>query len=114
MAARTAAFSATAKPSPGERFRAGMPATKTRAAVAYEKGKPLVIETVDLEGPKAGEALVEQKATGVGHTDEVPRSGAEPEGLFPVIVGHECAGIVREVGAGVTSVVPGDHVILLY
>ena len=87
---------------------------KTQAAVAYEKGKPLVIETVDLEGPKAGEVLVELKATGVCHTDEFTRSGADPEGLFPVIFGHEGAGIVREVGAGVTSVVPGDHVILLY
>jgi S-(hydroxymethyl)glutathione dehydrogenase / alcohol dehydrogenase len=89
-------------------------AMKTRAAVAYEKGKPLVIETVDLEGPKAGEVLVELKATGVCHTDEFTRSGADPEGLFPVIFGHEGAGVVQEVGAGVTSVVPGDHVILLY
>src|SRR6187549_3407849 len=87
---------------------------KTRAAVAYEKGKPLVIETVDLEGPKAGEVLVELKATGVCHTDEFTRSGADPEGLFPVIFGHEGAGVVQEVGAGVTSVAPGDHVILLY
>jgi S-(hydroxymethyl)glutathione dehydrogenase/alcohol dehydrogenase len=87
---------------------------KTRAAVAYEKGKPLVIETVDLDGPKAGEVLVELKATGVCHTDEFTRSGADPEGLFPVIFGHEGAGIVQEVGAGVTSVAPGDHVILLY
>jgi S-(hydroxymethyl)glutathione dehydrogenase/alcohol dehydrogenase len=87
---------------------------KTRAAVAYEKGQPLVVETVDLEGPKAGEVLVELKATGVCHTDEFTRSGADPEGLFPVIFGHEGAGIVQEVGAGVTSVVPGDHVILLY
>jgi S-(hydroxymethyl)glutathione dehydrogenase / alcohol dehydrogenase len=91
-----------------------MPAMKTQAAVAYEKGKPLVIETVDLEGPKAGEVLVELKATGVCHTDEFTRSGADPEGLFPVIFGHEGAGIVREVGTGVASVVPGDHVILLY
>jgi S-(hydroxymethyl)glutathione dehydrogenase / alcohol dehydrogenase len=89
-------------------------AMKTRAAVAYEKGKPLVIETVDLEGPKAGEVLVELKATGVCHTDEFTRSGADPEGLFPVIFGHEGAGVVQEVGAGVTSVTPGDHVILLY
>jgi S-(hydroxymethyl)glutathione dehydrogenase/alcohol dehydrogenase len=87
---------------------------KTRAAVAYEKGQPLVVETVDLEGPKAGEVLVELKATGVCHTDEFTRSGADPEGLFPVIFGHEGAGIVQEVGTGVTSVVPGDHVILLY
>src|SRR4051794_24717718 len=87
---------------------------KTRAAIAFEVGKPLVIETVDLEGPKAGEVLVELKATGVCHTDEFTRSGADPEGLFPVIFGHEGAGIVREVGAGVTRVVAGDHVILLY
>jgi S-(hydroxymethyl)glutathione dehydrogenase/alcohol dehydrogenase len=87
---------------------------KTRAAVAYEKGKPLVVETVDLEGPKAGEVLVELKATGVCHTDEFTRSGADPEGLFPVIFGHEGAGIVQEVGPGVSSVAPGDHVILLY
>jgi S-(hydroxymethyl)glutathione dehydrogenase/alcohol dehydrogenase len=87
---------------------------KTRAAVAYEAGKPLVIEEVDLEGPKAGEVLVELKATGVCHTDEFTRSGADPEGLFPVIFGHEGAGIVREVGPGVTSVKPGDHVIPLY
>jgi S-(hydroxymethyl)glutathione dehydrogenase / alcohol dehydrogenase len=89
-------------------------AMKTQAAVAYEKGKPLVVETVDLEGPKAGEVLVELKATGVCHTDEFTRSGADPEGLFPVIFGHEGAGIVQEVGPGVTSVAPGDHVILLY
>lgn len=87
---------------------------KTRAAVAYEAGKPLVVEEVDLEGPKAGEVLVELKATGLCHTDEFTRSGADPEGLFPAIFGHEGAGIVREVGAGVTSVVPGDHVVLLY
>ncbi|HYQ18461.1 MAG TPA: S-(hydroxymethyl)glutathione dehydrogenase/class III alcohol dehydrogenase [Polyangiaceae bacterium] len=87
---------------------------KTQAAVAYEKGKPLVVETVDVEGPKAGEVLVELKATGVCHTDEFTRSGADPEGLFPAIFGHEGAGIVQEVGPGVTSVVPGDHVILLY
>lgn len=87
---------------------------KIQAAVAYEKGKPLVIEEVDLEGPKPGEVLVEIKATGVCHTDEFTRSGADPEGLFPVIFGHEGAGIVREVGAGVTAVAPGDHVVLLY
>jgi S-(hydroxymethyl)glutathione dehydrogenase/alcohol dehydrogenase len=87
---------------------------KTRAAVAYEAGKPLVVEEVDLEGPRAGEVLVELKATGVCHTDEFTRSGADPEGLFPVIFGHEGAGIVREVGAGVSSVAPGDHVIPLY
>jgi S-(hydroxymethyl)glutathione dehydrogenase/alcohol dehydrogenase len=87
---------------------------KTRAAIAFEVGKPLVIEQVDLEGPKAGEVLVELKATGVCHTDEFTRSGADPEGLFPVIFGHEGAGVVLEVGAGVTSVAPGDHVIPLY
>src|ERR1041385_2275986 len=87
---------------------------KTKAAVAYAPGKPLVIEEVDLEGPKAGEVLVELKATGVCHTDEFTRSGADPEGLFPVIFGHEGAGVVLEVGAGVTSVAPGDHVIPLY
>ncbi len=87
---------------------------KTRAAVAIAAGQPLVIEELDLEGPKAGEVLVELKATGVCHTDEFTRSGADPEGLFPVVFGHEGAGIVREVGAGVTSVRPGDHVILLY
>ena len=87
---------------------------KTRAAVAYEAGKPLVVEEVELEGPKAGEVLVEVRATGVCHTDEFTRSGADPEGLFPAILGHEGAGVVLEVGAGVTSVAPGDHVILLY
>src|SRR5690242_11093548 len=87
---------------------------KTRAAVAYEAGKPLVIETVDLEGPKAGEVLVELKATGVCHTDEFTRSGADPEGLFPAIFGHEGAGVVVEVGPGVTSLKKGDHVIPLY
>ena len=87
---------------------------KTRAAIAFEVGKPLVVEEVDLEGPRAGEVLVEIKATGVCHTDEFTRSGADPEGLFPVIFGHEGAGIVREVGPGVTSVAVGDHVIPLY
>ena len=87
---------------------------KTRAAVAYEAKSPLVVEEVDLEGPHAGEVLVELKATGVCHTDEFTRSGEDPEGLFPVILGHEGAGIVREVGPGVTSVRPGDHVIPLY
>ncbi|KAA5607432.1 S-(hydroxymethyl)glutathione dehydrogenase/class III alcohol dehydrogenase [Roseospira marina] len=87
---------------------------KTRAAVALEAGKPLVIEEVDLEGPKAGEVLVEIKATGVCHTDAFTLSGADPEGLFPSILGHEGAGVVLEVGVGVTSVQPGDHVIPLY
>jgi S-(hydroxymethyl)glutathione dehydrogenase/alcohol dehydrogenase len=87
---------------------------KTRAAVAFEKGKPLVVETVDLDGPRAGEVLVELRATGVCHTDEFTLSGADPEGLFPVIFGHEGAGVVVDVGSGVTSVKKGDHVILLY
>jgi S-(hydroxymethyl)glutathione dehydrogenase/alcohol dehydrogenase len=87
---------------------------KTRAAVAWKAGAPLSIETVDLEGPRAGEVLVEIKATGICHTDEFTRSGGDPEGLFPAILGHEGAGVVLEVGAGVTSVRPGDHVIPLY
>ena len=87
---------------------------KTRAAVAVEKGKPLQIMEVDLEGPKAGEVLVEIKATGICHTDEFTLSGADPEGLFPAILGHEGAGIVVDVGPGVTSVKKGDHVIPLY
>ena len=87
---------------------------KTRAAVAFEAKKPLEIVEVDLEGPKAGEVLVEIKATGICHTDQYTLSGLDSEGLFPSILGHEGAGIVREVGAGVTSVKPGDHVIPLY
>lgn len=87
---------------------------KTRAAVAWEAGKPLSIEEVDLEGPKAGEVLVRIVATGVCHTDAFTLSGADPEGLFPVILGHEGGGIVEEVGEGVTSLEPGDHVIPLY
>ena len=87
---------------------------ETRAAVAHEAGKPLTIETVTLAGPKAGEVLVEIKATGICHTDEFTLSGADPEGLFPAILGHEGAGVVVEVGADVTSVRPGDHVIPLY
>src|SRR6202048_707378 len=85
-----------------------------RAAVAHSAGAPLVVETVQLEGPKAGEVLVEIKATGICHTDEFTRSGADPEGLFPAILGHEGAGIVVDVGPGVTSVKKGDHVIPLY
>ncbi len=85
-----------------------------RAAVAWKAGAPLTIETVQLEGPKAGEVLVEIKATGVCHTDAFTLSGDDPEGLFPAILGHEGAGVVVEVGAGVTSVKPGDHVIPLY
>jgi S-(hydroxymethyl)glutathione dehydrogenase / alcohol dehydrogenase len=87
---------------------------KTTAAVAFEAGKPLELVTLDLEGPKAGEVLVEIKATGVCHTDAFTLSGGDPEGLFPSVLGHEGAGVVVEVGAGVTSVVPGDHVIPLY
>ncbi|MBD2502041.1 S-(hydroxymethyl)glutathione dehydrogenase/class III alcohol dehydrogenase [Anabaena azotica] len=87
---------------------------EVKAAVAYGAGKPLTIETVQLEGPKAGEVLVEVKASGVCHTDAYTLSGADPEGLFPAILGHEGAGVVVEVGADVTSVKPGDHVIPLY
>jgi len=87
---------------------------KTRAAVAYRAGQPLVVETVDLDGPRAGEVLVEIRATGVCHTHEFTRSGADPEGLFPVIFGHEGAGVVVDVGPGVTSLRKGDHVIPLY
>jgi S-(hydroxymethyl)glutathione dehydrogenase/alcohol dehydrogenase len=87
---------------------------RTRAAVAFEAGKPLEVVEVNLEGPRAGEVLIEIKATGLCHTDEFTRSGADPEGLFPAILGHEGAGIVVEVGAGVTTVKPGDHVIPLY
>ena len=85
-----------------------------RAAVAFEAGAPLAIETVQLAPPKAGEVLVEIRATGICHTDEFTRSGADPEGLFPAILGHEGAGIVVDVGPGVTSVAKGDHVIPLY
>src|SRR3989440_749165 len=85
-----------------------------RAAVAFEAGKPLEVATVKLDGPKAGEVLVEIKATGICHTDEFTRSGADPEGLFPAILGHEGAGIVVDVGPGVTTVKKGDHVIPLY
>src|SRR6187399_1098124 len=87
---------------------------KTRAAVAFAAGQPLKIEEVDLQGPKAGEVLVELKATGICHTDEFTRSGDDPEGAFPAILGHEGAGIVVEIGPGVTSLKPGDHVIPLY
>jgi len=85
-----------------------------RAAVAHKAGQPLAIETVTLDGPKAGEALVEIKATGVCHTDAFTLSGDDPEGLFPAILGHEGAGVVVEVGAGVAGLKPGDHVIPLY
>jgi S-(hydroxymethyl)glutathione dehydrogenase / alcohol dehydrogenase len=87
---------------------------KTRAAVAWKAGAPLTIETVDLQGPRDGEVLVEIKATGICHTDQFTLSGADPEGLFPAILGHEGAGVVLEVGAGVPWLKPGDHVIPLY
>ena len=87
---------------------------KTRAAVAWQAGQPLTVEELDLEGPRAGEVLVEVKATGICHTDYYTLSGADPEGLFPAVLGHEGAGVVLEVGAGVTSLKPGDHVIPLY
>src|SRR4026208_714459 len=85
-----------------------------RAAVAHKAGAPLTIETVQLQGPKTGEVLVGIKATGICHTDEFTRSGADPEGLFPAILGHEGAGVVVDVGPGVASVKKGDHVIPLY
>ncbi|PZO08692.1 MAG: S-(hydroxymethyl)glutathione dehydrogenase/class III alcohol dehydrogenase [Lysobacteraceae bacterium] len=87
---------------------------KTRAAVAHKAGAPLTVETVDLEGPRFGEVLVEIKATGVCHTDQFTLSGDDPEGLFPAILGHEGAGIVVDVGPGVTTLKKGDHVIPLY
>ena len=87
---------------------------KVKAAVAHKAGAPLSIETVDLEGPRAGEVLVELKATGVCHTDEFTLSGADPEGMFPAILGHEGAAIVVDVGPGVTTLKKGDHVIPLY
>ncbi len=87
---------------------------RTRAAVALAAGQPLEIMEVNLEGPKKGEVLVEIKATGICHTDEFTRSGADPEGIFPTILGHEGAGVVLEVGEGVTTLKPGDHVIPLY
>ncbi|HAC59280.1 MAG TPA: S-(hydroxymethyl)glutathione dehydrogenase, partial [Rhodobiaceae bacterium] len=85
-----------------------------RAAVAFEAGKPLEIETVQLEGPKEGEVLIEVKATGICHTDAFTLSGEDPEGAFPAILGHEGAGVVVEVGPGVKSLSVGDHVIPLY
>jgi len=83
---------------------------KTKAAVAWKAGSPLTIETVDLQGPKFGEVLVEIKATGICHTDYYTLSGADPEGIFPAILGHEGAGIVVDVGPGVTTLKKGDHV----
>jgi len=87
---------------------------KSRAAVAWEAGQPLTLEDIDVDGPKAGEVLVRIVATGVCHTDAFTLSGADPEGLFPAILGHEGGGVVEEVGAGVTGLKPGDHVIPLY
>ena len=87
---------------------------EVKAAVAHAAGKPLTIETVRLEGPRDGEVLVEIMATGICHTDAFTLSGGDPEGIFPAILGHEGAGIVREVGAGVSSLAVGDHVIPLY
>ena len=87
---------------------------KTRAAVAREAGKPLSLETIDLDGPREGEVLVEIKATGICHTDEFTLSGGDPEGLFPSVLGHEGAGVVVDVGRNVTSLKKGDHVIPLY
>ena len=83
----------------------------SRAAVAWEANKPLTIETIRIDGPKPGEVLVEVMATGVCHTDAYTLSGMDSEGKFPAILGHEGAGIVREIGKGVTSLKPGDHVI---
>ena len=87
---------------------------KSRAAIAFKAGAPLEIAEVDVQGPRAGEVMVEIKATGVCHTDAFTLSGDDPEGAFPAILGHEGSGVVVEVGEGVTSVNPGDHVIPLY
>src|SRR5246127_3567599 len=92
----------------------GLAIVKVKAAVANKAGEPLEVASVELEGPKAGEVLVEIKATGICHTDSYTLSGADPEGLFPAILGHEGAGVVREIGAGVTSLKADDHVIPLY
>jgi S-(hydroxymethyl)glutathione dehydrogenase/alcohol dehydrogenase len=87
---------------------------QTRAAVARQAGQPLSLESVEIEGPREGEVMIEIKATGICHTDEFTLSGADPEGIFPAILGHEGAGVVVEVGPGVTSLRRGDHVIPLY
>ena len=87
---------------------------KTKAAIVYKAGQPLIIENVDLEGPREGEVLVEIKASGICHTDEFTRSGADPEGIFPAILGHEGAGIIVDIGPGVHTLKKGDHVIPLY
>lgn len=87
---------------------------KSRAAIALAKGQPLTISDIDVDGPKAGEVLVRMVATGVCHTDAFTLSGADPEGIFPSVLGHEGGGVVEEIGAGVTSLAVGDHVIPLY
>src|ERR1700680_3530426 len=87
---------------------------KTKAAVAWKAGAPLTIEELDLEGPRPGEVLIEVKATGICHTDYYTLSGADPEGIFPAVLGHEGAGIVVDVGPGVSTLRKGDHVIPLY
>ena len=87
---------------------------KTKAAIAWKAGAPLTIEEVDLEGPRAGEVLIEVKATGICHTDYYTLSGADPEGIFPAILGHEGAGVIVDVGPGVGTLKKGDHVIPLY
>jgi S-(hydroxymethyl)glutathione dehydrogenase/alcohol dehydrogenase len=87
---------------------------KTRAAVAWEANRPLEIEEIDIEGPRKGEVLVRNVATGVCHTDAFTLSGADPEGVFPAVLGHEGGAVVEDVGEGVTTVKPGDHVIPLY
>src|SRR5579864_5190484 len=107
------------RPAPNARAESGLTESgnqrmKTKAAIAYAAGKPLEVVTLDLAGPKAGEVLIEIKASGVCHTDEFTRSGADPEGLFPSILGHEGAGIVVDVGPGVKGIKKGDHVIPLY
>jgi len=99
--------------SPPDTFATVRP-MKMRAAICLEPGRPLEVDTIDLEGPRAGECLVRLVATGVCHTDAYTMSGRDPSGLFPAVLGHEGGGVVEEVGAGVTAVVPGDHVIPLY
>src|ERR1700734_2836221 len=99
---------------PSDHYGRGKKTMDVRAAVALAAGKPLSIETVQLDGPRPGEVLVEIKATGLCHTDKFTLSGEDPEGMFPAILGHEGAGVVVDIGPGVTSLKPGDHVIPLY